>query len=134
MFKHVLNLTQARRHRGAFRGRAPQITACTPQTRIVPPKRGLCPEEINKLGATEAQFEAGGSQNTGYHARIREQELAFRRFCNKDHLFLWLHPRIHESSRVVWNEDPFFLYLPQISSNFALNTNFFWSTLSNSKK
>ena len=37
--------------RGAFRGRAPQ-------TKIVPPKRGLCSEEINRLGATGVQIEA----------------------------------------------------------------------------
>ena len=28
-----------------------------PQTKIVPPKRGLCPEEINRLGATGVQIE-----------------------------------------------------------------------------
>ena len=44
--------------RGAFQGRAPQITACAPQTRTVPPKRGLCPKESNRLGATEVQFVA----------------------------------------------------------------------------
>ena len=45
--------------RGAFRGRAPQMTACAPQTKIVPPpKRGLCPDEINRLGATGMQIEA----------------------------------------------------------------------------
>ena len=31
---------------------------CAPQTKIVPPKRGLCPEEINRRGATEVQIEA----------------------------------------------------------------------------
>ena len=34
---------QARRHGGAFRGCAPQITACAPQTRSMPPMQGLCP-------------------------------------------------------------------------------------------
>ena len=42
--------------REAYRGRAPQLTACAPQTKIVPPKRGLCPEEINWLGASGAQI------------------------------------------------------------------------------
>ena len=70
--------------------------------RIVPPpsKRGLCPKEINRLGATGVQFEAWDSQNTGYHSRINEQELLFHRFCNKDGLFLWLQPKIHENSRL----------------------------------
>ena len=36
----------------------PQIAACAPQTRNVPPKRGLCPKEINRLGATGVQFGA----------------------------------------------------------------------------
>ena len=44
--------------RGAYRGRAPQLTACAPQTKNVPPKRGLCPKEINELGAFGAQIEA----------------------------------------------------------------------------
>ena len=52
-----LLLVQARRHGGAFRGRAPQMTACAPQTKIVPSKRGLFPEEINRLGATGVQIE-----------------------------------------------------------------------------
>ena len=45
-------LVQARRHGGAFRGRAPQMTACAPS------KRGLCPEEINRLGVIGVQIEA----------------------------------------------------------------------------
>ena len=45
--------------RGAFRGRAPQMTACAPPKRkLCPSKRGLCPEEINRLGATGVQIEA----------------------------------------------------------------------------
>ena len=44
--------TLAQRHRGAFRGRA------LPNREIVPPKRGLCPEKINRLGAIAVQFEA----------------------------------------------------------------------------
>ena len=45
--------------RGAFRGLAPQMATCAPQTKIVPPpKRGLCPEEINRLRATGVQLEA----------------------------------------------------------------------------
>ena len=36
--------TQARRHGGAFRGRAsPQMTACAPQTKIVPPQAMAVP-------------------------------------------------------------------------------------------
>ena len=41
-------------HSGAV---PPQLTACAPQTKIVPPKRRLCPEEINRLGASVAQIE-----------------------------------------------------------------------------
>ena len=37
----------------------PQVTACAPQTKVVPqPKRGLCPEETNRLGVTGVQIEA----------------------------------------------------------------------------
>ena len=45
--------TQARRQGGAFRGHAPPNKNCAP-----PPKRGLCAEEINWLGAIEVQIEA----------------------------------------------------------------------------
>ena len=49
---------QTRRHGGAYRGRAPQLTACAPPKRkLCPPKRGLCPKEINRLGASGAQIE-----------------------------------------------------------------------------
>ena len=44
---------------GAFRDRAPPTDClCAPQTKVVPPKRGLCPEESNRLGATGEQIEA----------------------------------------------------------------------------
>ena len=42
-------------HAGAV---PPLMTACAPQTKIVPPKRGLCPEKINWLEATGVQIEA----------------------------------------------------------------------------
>ena len=37
--------------RGAYRGRSP------PPDCLCPPKRGLCPKEINRLGASGAQIE-----------------------------------------------------------------------------
>ena len=43
---------QSRRHGGAYRGRTP-LNDC-----LCPPKRGLCPEEINRFGATGVQIEA----------------------------------------------------------------------------
>ena len=60
----MLLLLQARSHVGAFRGRAPKMTACAPQTKIVPPKQKLCPpsEEINRLGAIGVQIKAKDSQ------------------------------------------------------------------------
>ena len=67
-----LGLYQARRHgRGALRGRASPNDCLYPQTKFVPPQWGLCPEEINKLGATEMQIEAWDWQNTAYRFRIR---------------------------------------------------------------
>ena len=48
------------------------------------------------LGATEMQFEALDSQNTGCHPRIFEQELLFfADFAIKTH-FSWFHPRNRE--------------------------------------
>ena len=55
---NLCTTSQARRHGGAFWVRAPQMTSCAPQTKIVPPKRGLCPKEINRLRATGMQIEA----------------------------------------------------------------------------
>ena len=52
--RNLVPLPQARRHTGGHTGAVPpQLTACAPQTKIVPPKRGLCPEEINRFGALE---------------------------------------------------------------------------------
>ena len=42
----------------AFRGRAPHMTACTPQTKIVTPQARTVPHEINRIGATGVQIEA----------------------------------------------------------------------------
>ena len=67
-FKSVLDLIcnkssegerQARRHGGAFRGRAlPNDCLCPPERKLSPAKRGLFPAEINRLGATGVQIEA----------------------------------------------------------------------------
>ena len=86
----------------------PQFTACAPLTRIVLPKRGLCPKESNKLGATGVHFEAWDFQDTGNHPRIRVQEQFFRRFCNADlFFFLWFHPKICANLHCFWDEDLF---------------------------
>ena len=75
---------QAQRHGGAFRGRVPHITICAPQTRIVPPKQGLCPKESIRLGSTGVRYEACVPQNTGNHPRFRVQVLFFRRSYDTD--------------------------------------------------
>ena len=56
------------------------MTACAPQTKIVPPKRGLCPEKINRHGATGVQMEAKNSQISVYR----------RNFCGLTPSFLIL--------------------------------------------
>ena len=61
---------QTRCHGGTYRGRAPQ-TDC-----LCPPKRGLFPEEINRLGASGAQIEVQISVFCGW-----------RPFFFGDHLF-----------------------------------------------
>ena len=58
------------------------MTACAPRNEnCAPTKRGLCPEEINRLGAAGVQIEAYDSQIGLYRPRIREQEMFFRNFC-----------------------------------------------------
>ena len=80
------------------------MTACDP------PKRVLCPEEINRLGALGVQIEALNSQNGVYRPRTREQELFFRHFCGltphfiellrrRPFFFVSLHLRIREKSQ-----------------------------------
>ena len=44
----------------------------------MPPKQGLSPEEINRLGATGVQIEALDSQIGAYRPRIFKQELFSR--------------------------------------------------------
>ena len=59
VLKNCIIPAQARRHGGAFRGRAPQMTACAPPKRkLLPPKRELSPKEINRLWAIGVQIEA----------------------------------------------------------------------------
>ena len=76
--------------RGAFRGRAHQ-------TKTVPPKRGLCPKEINWLKASGVQTEALDSQIAAYRPTISDQELFFCNFCG-------LTPNFMKR----WDEDLFF--------------------------
>ena len=79
--------------RGAFRGRAPQMTACAL------PKWGLCPDEINRLGATRVQIEA-----------VDSILLIALEFVIKNVIFVDSHG-FHETSRIIWNEYLFFLVL-----------------------
>ena len=81
------HFTQAWRHVGGHSGAVPpQMTACAPQTKIVPRK-------INRFGASGVQIEALDSQNNAYRRRIREQELFFRDFCGltPDFTKLWVY-------------------------------------------
>ena len=49
---------QTRRHGGHTGAVAPKWLLVPPQTKTVPPKRGLYPKEINRIGATGVQIEA----------------------------------------------------------------------------
>ena len=68
---HRVVASQTRRQGGHTGAVTPQMTACAPQTKVVPPKRGLCPEEINRLGASGVQIEAQIGcllwTDTGFH-------------------------------------------------------------------
>ena len=48
---------QARRHGGHSVAVLPQMTACAPQTKFVPPKRALFPKKIIRIGATGMQID-----------------------------------------------------------------------------
>ena len=53
-FHVICGLGQTRRHGGHTGAVPPQLTACIPPNEnCAPPKRGLCPEEINRFGALE---------------------------------------------------------------------------------
>ena len=64
------------------------------------PKRGLCPEKINRLGATGVQIETEDTRLGVCRPRIRMQELHFRIFVN-----------FHRISFKFWDEDLFFFGL-----------------------
>ena len=49
---------------GAFRGRAPEITACVYRARNVPPSEDCAPKESNRPRATEVHFGAYAPRNT----------------------------------------------------------------------
>ena len=57
---------QARRHGGGGIPEpcAPKWLLVTPKRKLCPFKRGLCPKEINRLGATGVQIEAWDSQKS----------------------------------------------------------------------
>ena len=55
--KHLTNNVTQRVHCPAGTGGG-HYRAVPPQTKIVPPHARIVPEEINRLGATEVQFEA----------------------------------------------------------------------------
>ena len=75
---------------------------CPPKGKLCLPKRGLCPEEINLLGASGVQIEALDSQSRAYRRRIREQELFFRNFCGLTADFMKL--------RVYFGTETFFFW------------------------
>ena len=108
-----INQSQARHHGRAFRNRAPQVTASAPQTRNLPPKRGLCPKESNRFGANGVQFGAWDPLNTDNQPSICGQEPLFCRFCDEDLFFLFfffgLHLRICRILCIFLEEDLFFL-------------------------
>ena len=55
----ILPADQTRRHRGGIPGPCPPNDClCSPKRKLFPPKRGLCPEEINRLGAIGVQIES----------------------------------------------------------------------------
>ena len=80
-----------------------------PNENCAPPSEDCAPKKLTGSVRLESNSRPKTPKNTGYHSRIRGQELFFWRFCIKDRLFLWLHPKIHENSRTLWNENLFFL-------------------------
>ena len=109
---------QTRRHGGAYRGRAPKWLLVPPHTKTVPPKRGLCPKEINRIGATGLQIEAQIGDFFGDHLRT----------AKKNCLNLWF--RAENSLQFQWK--PFFFleitcFRPENFFEFLLLTLFTWS-------
>ena len=105
--KNRQSLNQARRHGGHSGAVPPNDFLCPPQTRIVPPQARLVPR---RNWQARCYWSAIWGQNTGYHPRIRGQQMFFCRFCNKHRLSLWPHPRIRENSRIFWEEDLLFFF------------------------
>ena len=113
--------------RGAFRGRArPNHCLCFPNKNCAaPPSEDCAPKKLTGSVLLECCSTPETPRNTGCHPRIREQELFFRRFCNKHGLFWWLYPRTHENSRMFGDEDFFFgltSEFVEIRSSFKMKT------------
>ena len=111
--KHLTNNVTQRVHCPA--GPVPRgegITGtCLPKRKLCPPpppKRELCPKKLTGSVLLKCNSRPE-TQNTGCHRRISEQERFFRRFRKKHGLLRWLHPKIHENSRMFGNENLFFL-------------------------
>ena len=128
---------------GAFRGcAAPNDCLCPPNKSCAPPKQGLCPEEINRLGATGVQIEAWDSQNSAYRFRIYGKSNIFLGYkpdfgeiFNWRPFFFWSYLRICEKSNDLWKHKPGFVEIFELRTLFFfVFTYFVWSTLSNSHK
>ena len=86
--------------RGAFRGRAPQMTACAPQTKIVPPQARNVPRKNQQSRGCWRANRGLILPNWVYRLRICEQELSLVEiFVLKNFFFFGLHLRIREKSQ-----------------------------------
>ena len=112
-FNSLQTPKQARRHGGHFRGRArPNHCLCFPN-------ENRAPKKLTGSVLLECCSTPETPQNTECHPRIREQELFFRRFCNKHGLFWWFYTRTHQNSRMFGDEDLFFWSSPLNLWKFA---------------
>ena len=105
---------QTRRHEGGYRDRTPQLTACAPQTKIVPPPSEDCaPKKLTGSGLLERKSRSKLVFFVEWHQILW-------RFWDED-LFFWRSPVIgrkkrlnfrfrQEKSLAISREDLFFFF------------------------
>ena len=111
---------QARRHGRALRRRA------FPNDCLCPPKRGLCPEDINRLWATGVQSEAQTGVCQRYFSNFCGLTPDFMTFLGWRpffFFFFWRSPVFGRKNRLN------FWFRPENSSEFLVFTLIIWSRL-----
>ena len=105
-------MQQARRHGGAYRGRAPQITACAPKKELCLPNGDCAPKKVAGWVPLKCSSRPETPKMLVITPEFVNKNCFFADFVIKT-LFLWFHPGICENSRIFCNKELFFVFTPE---------------------